>query len=198
MPEAKPRESARPTPTTNKKEAEPAAATPRGRRLGKGARRDIRWALRQHPGDAVRDLKVHGVVITYNTGQVEKKKDDAYDDRRVDRDEAAHAPSAEPSLNSAQRRSKARAKKYYAGLKDKAQDDRAPPSLADGARTAGYSPPPAPPRKAPLVRAPAMPRAHPAQAGDASANDDVPMSDASGSGHDPSGKPRKGHGRGGK
>ena len=62
MPVAKPREVATPTPTGQEGAPAPAAAH-RGRRLGKGARRDLRWALRQHPGDDVREIMLHGVIM---------------------------------------------------------------------------------------------------------------------------------------
>ena len=71
MPVAKPREVATPTPTGQEGAPAPAAAH-RGRRLGKGARRDIRWALRQHPGDDVREIMLHGVKIRFHSGPTDK------------------------------------------------------------------------------------------------------------------------------
>ena len=42
-----------------------------GQRLGTNARRDIRWALQQTPGEAVREVTLHGVKISFNTNTKE-------------------------------------------------------------------------------------------------------------------------------
>ena len=61
-------------PPRDKTKGTEADAASRGvRRLGKAARRDIAWALRQHPGDATRsvDMMLHGITITFHgTNQV--------------------------------------------------------------------------------------------------------------------------------
>ena len=202
----KPRDVAGPPADTTKESPQPAAAS-RGRRLGKGARRDIRWALRQHPGDSVREVTIHGVRITFTPGTTGKS--DAHDDRRGERHEAGLAEErgrqspTEEKLNSAQRRSKARAKEYYDKLRE--QDKPAPSGTRATSAGASSQPPPAASPDPPPA-APATPQeAAPAQ-GRTSANDDVPMQvDAtSGNGLGLAAKgarkeerPGKGRGRGG-
>ena len=178
------------------------AAAQRGRRLGKGARRDIRWALRQDPGDSVKDITLHGVKITF------VDKEDTLDVRRVDSDEGARdaaGEATETKKTSAQRRSARRAKKHFAKSKEDDDDVVLSKSLADRARAAGaYPPPPAPSHAAPQG-APATTQEHPAQAGGASTNDDVDMEETPGGGRGKGEKgkaatpmhPRSGSGRGG-
>ena len=130
MSAARPSESAGLTPS-GKKEAEPnAAATTRGRRLGKGARRDVRWAIRQHPGDNVRDMKLHGVTITYHNASKDARENRS--DHREDGRDKSHAEKAEK--NSAQRRSEARAKKYYSSKRSATMA----PSEEEGARKGAH------------------------------------------------------------
>ena len=194
-------------------EGKQAAATSRGRRLGKGARRDIRWALRQHPGDNVRDIMLHGVRISFHTTQGPTDKDDAHDDtRRVDRNEAVHDHSDENTLNSKQRRSRRRAKKYYGAMRAESERKAA---AAEQDANAAVSPPPRPTPPAGSAQRPspdspttsqAQPhadttpstsQAQPHAKGSRRDNDDVSMTDAPGSGRGQGGKPRKGRGRGG-
>ena len=195
MPVAKPREVAKPTQTGVAKEGQPAAAS-RGRRLGKGARRDLRWALRQRPGDDVRDITLHGVRIAFHTNAA--NKDDARDKRRVDQNEAEHAPphADKPKENSRQRRSRARAEKYYKELREtRAQPTTGAAAAAQVAETADMPPPPPrpPPASGAAPAAHASTQVSPAAKGDrrSTNNDgDVAMNDASGSGSGKGGQHR--------
>ena len=157
MPVAKPREVATPTPTGQEGAPAPAAAH-RGRRLGKGARRDIRWALRQHPGDDVREIMLHGVKIRFHSGPTDKDGTHGIwgGARRADRDEVVREPPATPPLNSRQKRSRARANHYYAKLHS-ATDGPAPAAemtaqdMDAEATSPQRSPRPAPPPRAPVM-----------------------------------------------
>ena len=166
---------------------EPAAAQ-RGRRLGKGARRDITWALRQ-TSTTVAEVWVHGVKIVYVAKDAAREKD-----HRRGAQDAEQSPPADAKKNSRQRRSARRAKKYYSNLDIKKASDNQTPSLEQRARAAGQYPPP--PNPAPRAVPPTAPATSPgAQANGqgASADDDVSMTDASGGGRGS----RSGRGRGG-
>ena len=111
-------------PTQRFREAAPATAerdgrapaAHRGRRLGSGARRDLRWALRQHPGEHVREVCMHGVKITFFTQQAGRAKDSAIAHGQRDTPEpSSQSPEHDtPPLNSRRRRSRRRAQAYYA------------------------------------------------------------------------------------
>ena len=159
----------------------------RDRRLGKGARRDVKWALRQNPGDNVGELWVHGVKITYVA-----KKDAARDEgERRGAQKAEKSPPVEKTAkkNSRQRRSERRAKKYFA--MKKASENQTLDEMTERAMATGqYPPPPSPAPRTAL------------SGQDASATDDVSMADASGSGRGKGEKVttvhlRSGRGRGG-
>ena len=179
------------------KGSEPDAAQ-RDRRLGKGARRDIKWALRQNPGDNVEELWVHGVKITYVA-----KKDAARDTRRgAQNTEKKPPPVEKPKKNSRQRRSERRARIYFA--MKKASEDQTPESMTERAMATGqYPPPPSPaPRAAPPATSATAQSGAQASGQGASAEDDVSMIDAPGSGRGKGEKgtqvhPRSGRGRGG-
>ena len=96
----------------------PGSAT-RGRRLGKNARRDVRWAMQQQPRDHVRQVELHGVRISYNLNQGAKNAglDGGVSSRHVEppSQQTPRDPgTADPPLNSRRRRSKARQIKYFA------------------------------------------------------------------------------------
>ena len=104
--------------------AEAAAVNRSGQRLGTNARRDIRWALQQTPGDNVRDVTLHGVRISFNTTNPQGCKE-AVPPRRgepTQHKDSSKPDSADKPPNSRQRRSQARAKKYYEQLKAKGAD----------------------------------------------------------------------------
>ena len=118
-----PRSAAKATATNRK--AEPPAALRSGQRLGSNARRDIRWALQQTPGDAVRDVTLHGVKICFNTNTTNKSQEKGGAPNRRDdsRRDAQPTGDAEKPTNSRQRRSRARAKKHHAQLKQDKVDE---------------------------------------------------------------------------
>ena len=93
----------------------PGAAS-RGRRLGKNARRDIRWAMQQQPRDHVRHVELHGVRISYfNQGAGGGLESSASNRRAVPPPQTPpREPSSDPPLNSRQKRSRERARRYYA------------------------------------------------------------------------------------
>ena len=166
---------------------EPAAAQ-RGRRLGKGARRDITWALRQ-TSTTVAEVWVHGVKIVYVAKDAAREKD-----HRRGAQDAEQSPPADAKKNSRQRRSARRAKKYYSNLDIKKASDNQTPSVEQRARAAGqYPPPPNPAPRAVPPTAPATSQGAQANGKGASANDDVSMDDVSGGGRGS----RSGRGRGG-
>ena len=103
------------TPATAEREGR-APAAHRGRRLGSGARRDLRWALQQHPGEHVREVCMHGVKITFFTQQAGRAKDSAIAHGQRDTPEpSSQSPEHDtPPLNSRRRRSRRRAQAYYA------------------------------------------------------------------------------------
>ena len=172
----------------------PAAAS-RSCRLGKGARRDVLWLLRQRPRDDVKEVSLHGVTVKYVATT------DACDHRRVDKKaETPTAATAKTTTTARQRRSARRAKKYFApggkfSLK-KASDDQTPDTMERAKATGQYPPPPRPaPRAAPSA-GPATTQGDAQTSGrSACANDDAMQldDDASQSG----GGRRPGGGRGG-
>ena len=130
--------SPRPATKRDKKETQPAASRS-SPRLSASARRDVRWALQQVPGEGVRDITMHGVKISFHTGinQVQAKGTVPHGRGENGQDSQRPEPAEKP-LNSAQRRSRARAKKHYAALK-KASDAMAPDNPAS-AQPAGPEP----------------------------------------------------------
>ena len=94
----------------------PSAAS-RGRRLGRNARRDIRWAMQQQPHEHVRHVSLHGVKITFISNQGADSNQDTGRSNRPAQPESETTPRAadtSPPLNSRQRRSRARLQKYLA------------------------------------------------------------------------------------
>jgi len=101
------------------------AALRSAHRLTASARRDIRSAMQQVPGDSVRDVTVHGVKISFNASTNVQAKGAAPLRRSEISQDSQRPEHAEKPLNAAQRRSRARAKKHYAALKQ-AKDAMAP------------------------------------------------------------------------
>ena len=100
------------------KKRESTTAPRSGQRLNASARRDVRWAMQQVPGESVRDITVHGVRIAFNASANHVQAKAATPNRRGEASQDAQSPErAEKTLNSAQRRNRARAKKHYAELK---------------------------------------------------------------------------------
>ena len=89
----------------------------RGRRLGKNARRDIRWAMQQQPRDNVRQVELHGVRISYLNKGASEGQDSSVSSRQAvppSHTTPRDPGTAEPQLNSRRRRSRARIIKYNA------------------------------------------------------------------------------------
>ena len=163
------------------------AAVHRGGRLGKSARRDVAWALRQS-SETVKEIWVHGVKIVY------VGKDVARGYRRDAQDAEMSPPANGVKKNARQRRSARRAKKYYSNLDAEKASENQTPSLEQRARAAGqYPPPPSPAPRAVPPTAPATSLGAQANGQGASADDDVSMTDVSGGGRGS----RSGRGRGG-
>ena len=183
------------TPTARPKKEEAPASAPanRGARLGKGARRDVLWALRQRPRDDVKEITLHGVTIKYVA------TNDARDDRRVGKTAEKQPPAEKPpKKNSRQRRSALRAKKYFEAKfpSKKASDDQTPDLMERAKATGSYPPMPRPaPRAAPSAAPAISPGDAQTSGRSACANDDAMQidNDASQSGGDR----RSGGGRGG-
>ena len=93
----------------------PSAAS-RGRRLGRNARRDIRWAMQQQPNEYVRHVTLHGVRITFSNQGADSSQDTGMSQRQVppESQTTPHAAGTPPPPNSRQRRSRARLQKYLA------------------------------------------------------------------------------------
>lgn len=87
------------------------AAIRSGQRLSTTARRDVRWAMQQVPGDHVRDVTLHGVKITFNTNTNKYKESSTTEPARHGGAslDARSLGDADKPLNSRQRRSRARA-----------------------------------------------------------------------------------------
>ena len=88
--------------TAGDQNSPPAAS--RGRRLGRNARRDIRWAMQQQPHDNVRQVELHGVKISYYRKGASEGQESSVSSRQAvpPSHTTPHDPSPDPPLNSRQ------------------------------------------------------------------------------------------------